>query len=295
MTKKIWFLLIGFIMLPSLLHAAVTDMLILEDIAPYKLFTGVQGRAFSGPPFKFSQSNTGGILDASGHFAENDISYGASYTEPNGRFPFVKVEVTQHAGSDSDQWLLHEGESSFRGRTRENHLGESVSESTSIRELNGNKLFDHGNIDYRWISNNIVVYIHYTDLDGTKPEPLEVVNAYLAKHPSTITLTDTELKSAAHSELWIKDEMDRRLWLTDKWFLQIQTGKATQDKVLREAVDHMNVFLDYRDKYFGVGSGSEKRALSLALQAKDGGTIKAKFTEYKTWWGVNKDKSISLP
>lgn len=293
--RKIMLLLVLSLMVnPTITNATVTDYLILGDIGSYKLFTGIQGRVFSGPPSKYSQTATGGILDAAGHFSEGDTSYEASYTEIGGSWPFVKVQVTQHAGSDSDKWLLHEVESSFRGREKEGWLGQSLYESASIRVIDGNKIFDYGNVDYRWISNNVVVYIHYTDLTGTKPEPLEIVQAYLRKFPSTITITDTEIKSREQNEKWIKDEMERRLWLGDKWFMALQLGKAKLDKVLRESVNHMNIFLDYRENYYGISARKEKGVLWEYLQAKNGTGIKNKLAEYKSWWEANKDKPINL-
>jgi hypothetical protein len=57
----------------------------------------------------------------------------------------------------------------------------------------------------------------------------------------------------------------------------------------------MVVFLDYREKYYGIKGRDEKSALSRYLTAKDGTSIKSKLTEYKTWWSVNKTKAINLP
>ncbi len=67
----------------------------------------VPGRVFSGPPSKCSQTSSGGVLNAVGHLAENDVGYEASYKEPNGTWPFVKVDVTQHSGSWYSNFLRH--------------------------------------------------------------------------------------------------------------------------------------------------------------------------------------------
>ncbi len=40
-------------------------------------------------------------------------------------------------------------------------------------------------VNYRWISGNKVIMLEYHDTGMTKPEPIEAVRAYLAKHPST--------------------------------------------------------------------------------------------------------------
>ncbi len=277
-------------------HAEVQDYLLLQDIESYKFITQrrhqltkklitVQGYTERGGP---------GILGATGHFSldHQDTTYETDY-ESEVTDLGMDIQVTQHAGSDSDQWFLHEVERGFRGP---DVLDAAPAEHTSIRTINGNKIFFHGAgiIGYRWLSNNVFVNIQYSVLSGDKPEPLEVIQAYLAKHPSTITLSNAEFQSNAHDEQWIKDEMARRLWLSDRWFLQIQTGKATQDEVLRETADHLRTFLDYREKYFGVDAFDEKEALSEFLFSKNGTGIKNKLTEYKAWWEVNKNKAIVL-
>ncbi|GBE06724.1 hypothetical protein BMS3Abin10_02381 [bacterium BMS3Abin10] len=96
----------------------------------------------------------------------------------------------------------------------------------------------------------------------------------------------------AHNEKWIKDEMDRRLWLGGKWMGQIKTI-GDLDK-LRTVVKNLNVFLDYREKYYGIEARAEKGALFTAQQNKDKATIEIKLNEYYKWWNENKDKAIKL-
>ena len=144
---------------------------------------------------------------------------------------------------------------------------------------------------YRWLSNKVVVSIEYTDLYKQKPEPLEIVQAYLSKFPSTIPAMTID---QAHSIQWIKDEIDRRLWLCDKWFLALQQGKTEMKDVLQSTVNGMNVFLDYREKYYGIKAQDEKLTLQNALEQNNGTAIKNKLTEYKTWWNENKNTAISL-
>jgi hypothetical protein len=123
-----------------------------------------------------------------------------------------------------------------------------------------------------------------------------VVKAYLAKHPSTLPpISATIQRSQEGITEWIKDEMDRRLWLSDKWFLQIQMGKVESSEALQTIVKSMGVFLDYREKYYNIIAKSEKELLSGYLEARNGTAIKSKLTEYKTWWSVNKTKSVNLP
>ena len=88
--------------------------------------------------------------------------------------------------------------------------------------------------------------------------------------------------------------MDRRLWLCDKWFMQLQLRKVEEKQVYQESVKSMNIFLDYREKYFGIKAADEKNLLAGYLNTNNGTGIKAKLKEYKDWWVVNKDKSINL-
>ena len=221
-------------------------------------------------------------------FSTGPNSYEASYTEPSSKWPFVKVEVTQHSGSDSDKWLLHEVERGFRRGDYEENMTPS-----RFRNMNGNNVFYSGlgGGTYRWKSNNIIVSIEYTDLYKQKSEPIEVVQAYLQKFPSTIPTISID---NAHNEQWLKDEMDRRLWLSDKWDAQYQLGKVQQNDLLRELVDHMTVFLDYREKYYGMKAYDEKVALLNYKSQSDLTSIKNKLTEYKNWWSTNKGNPINL-
>jgi hypothetical protein len=286
MTKRILLFISALFVFPAFIYASATDYLILQDIGPYKIFTTVFPEDFTGPPPKYSQTNTGGVLDAASHFSENDVSYEASYTEPGGKWPFVKVEVTQHAGSDSDRWLLHEVEKSFR-----TYYG-IPGDPYAMRVIDGNTIMTFGSSGwtYRWLGGNKVIQIEYDDSMMEKPEPLEVIQSYLQKFPSTFPATLILDKS--HDEQWIKDEMDRRLWLCDKWFEQLQLGKADQSQVLQEAVKSMNIFLDYREKYYGMKAADDKIALSDYLYKNDITSIKNKLSEYKDWWTANKSGSL---
>lgn len=112
----------------------------------------------------------------------------------------VDVQVTQHTGGDSDRWLLHEVEDSYRdGDDGDGRLGLFSGAGVKIREITGNKIiyWGLGGGSYTWISGQKIIEVKYTDLQRTKPEPIEVVQAYLAKFPSTITTTAVEFKSSA--------------------------------------------------------------------------------------------------
>ena len=269
-------LLFFVLLLPvSGLANGTSDYLITEDIGSYKRIT-------KGGP-------SGNILAGAGHFGldHRDKSYGIAYVNDQTQM-WIEVQVTQHAGSDSDKWLLHEVERGFRDSST---LSAGMAESARLREINDNKIFFYGGgiVAYSWLSNNIVINIQYTNLSGPKPEPLEVVQAYLAKYPSTIPAMTID---QAHNEKWLKDEMDRRLWLGGKWMGQIKTA-GDLDK-LSDVVKNLNVFLDYREKYYGIEARTEKGALFTAQQNKDKAAIEAKLNEYYKWWNENKGKAINL-
>jgi hypothetical protein len=100
----------------------------------------------------------------------------------------------------------------------------------------------------------------YHDTGMTKPEPIEVVRAYLAKHPSTLLTTSApELRNASNEMQWVKDGMDRRLWLWDMWFLNLSIKKDGVRQVREEILDSINIFLNYREKYFGETTARDSR------------------------------------
>jgi len=284
-----------FIAAPLVVHAAVSDYLILQNIGSYKFITQTKN-----PLTKkivqipgYTTRNAPGMLAATDHFDldHDDTTYGTDY-ESDAANLGVEVQVTKHAGGDSDRWLLHEVEDSYRSDDPA-RLG-LLSQGTIIKKMGNDKFFSIrlGGGAYMWVSNNVVVSINYRSLQGATPEPIEVIQAYLQKFPSTVS--GTLVLDTAHDVQWIKDEMDRRLWLCDKWFYQLQLGKVQQNQVYQESVKSMNVFLDYREKYYGIKAADEKNLLASYLSTNNGTGIKAKLTEYKNWWTLNKNKAISL-
>ena len=274
----------------------VMDYLILEDIAAYKLHR--ESRAFPDrklrpiTPYK-TYKGSAGVVGGTGHFAydHDDMTYETGYENSTLEMG-VEVQVTQHASGDSDRWLLHEVEDSYRSGKIE-RMG-LLTQGARLREINGNKFISLRGSGYSWVSNNVVVNIDYTDLLGNKPEPLEIIQAYLAKFSSTIAVTPVDFKSNAYNEKWIKDEMERRLWLCDKWNLQFQAGKVTQTVLLENLVKSMKVFLNYRQKYYGVTAIDDIIALDDYLRDNDATAIMNKLTAYKAWWTANKGNAINL-
>ena len=292
--KHILFCAITSSMLSTALFAAddVSTYLILSDISQYKRL--VQTRDAYSHKLKtipgYTNHPGAGFVAGADHFIADhaDMTYETTYqNDVSG----IDVEVTKHPGSDSDKWLAHELDMAFRdyyGIPSKAYIPRLIDGQTIMVDAVGGR-------NYRWISGNKVIMIEYHGSLRTMPEPLEVVQAYLAKHPSTLPpMTIQELRSAAKKTTWIKDEMDRRLWLCDKWFMQLQLKKVEEKQVYQESVKSMNIFLDYREKYYTIKAADEKNLLASYLNTNNGTGIKAKLAEYKNWWTVNKDKAISL-
>lgn len=260
----------------------LSDYLITNDIGSYRKLT--------------SGGTTDSILAGVGHFYpdHNDSTLGIVYVNDSQKL-WIDVNVTQHTGGDSDRWLLHEVEDSYRDPDNEDGRLGLLLQATRLREFNGNKVVGRRGNGYTWVSNNIVIDISYTDLKGNKPEPLEVVQAYLVKFPSTIITTPIEFKGETYNKKWIKDEMDRRLWLCDKWNAQFQAGQTNQNDLIYNLDSNINVFLNYRQKYYGIASENDIITLRAYIRANDLTSIQTKLTEYKTWWNANKGKGITLP
>ena len=271
----------------------LSDYLILQDIGSYKFITQTKDPLTTEIKIipGYTVRTWSGIVGPTGHFSldHEDVTYKTEY-ESDLTDLGVEVQVTQHAGGDSDKWLLHEVERGFRRGDYEENMTPA-----RFRNIDGSNIFYSGlgGGTYRWISNYVVVNIEYVDLYRQEPEPLEVVRTYLAKFPSTIATITID---NAHNEKWIKDEMERRLWLCDKWFQQLDEGKIEQYKVLSAVInDHLKVFLDYREKYYGISAGEDKQILYGYLQTLNEKEIRKKLTEYKQWWAENKTKPINLP
>jgi len=272
----------------------VSDYLILHDIGDYKFITQVKdfitGQMKIVPGY--IERIAPGILAGADHFDldHNDITYETDYVNKDIELA-VEVQVTQHAGSGSDKWLLHEVEDAYRESSIDK-IG-LITQGTRMRDINGNKILSLRGSGYSWISNYKNIDISYTDFYGNKPEPLEIIQTYLNKFPSTIP--SSLILDKAHDEQWIKDEFDRRLWLCDKWFQHLSEGKTELYDALKEVNDNLEVFLDYREKYYEIDAFDEKKTLSGYLVAKNEEAIRNKLEEYKEWWNENKSKPINLP
>ncbi len=108
-------------------------------------------------------------------------------------------------------------------------------------------------------------------------------------------MTSRRIRSSDSNSIWIKDEMERRLWLCDKWFAQSSLGTIEIRAALQAVLKSLDTFLDYREKYYNVNSKDDKIVIDDYMNQNDERSIRSKLAEYKSWWAANKTKSISVP
>lgn len=289
--------MIGVLLVVSCLFATqamaetISDFLIIKDIGLYKLekpFITPRGQVVGGGQPTTSRDGN----EAEGYFTSYTIGYdgGEGYAGPD-------VEISVY---DSTQWLAHEIEQSFR----DNETGTLglLTDGTVLRKFDANRVYmiAIGGESFKWLSGNILVKISHVDLQAEKPEPLEVVKAYLQKYPSTISMTDAQLKNQDHTKQWIKEEFDRLLWASDRWVTLIQETDPKRKEKLTEAAENLTEFARYRRVYFkplfSDPMAEDIQLLEAAHMRPDQEEfIRAKLTEYKEWWASHKSESISLP
>lgn len=264
------------------------DLLILQDIGPHRLDR--PEKMFPGePPSGGPRVKDGaGVLAVTDHLPDHTDSTAEVMNFGGKAQASPTVMVTRHAGADSDRWLLHEVEESFQ---KSNTFGSEYASPNPLRTINGNKVYFMWGY-YQWISDNVVVSVHFGDLAGTKPEPLEVVHAYLQKFPSTIPTTLA--LDNRHKIQWIKDEMERRLWLCDKWLQSIGSGNVRLKIGLESIGEDLKRFGAYRDRYFSKRPPSDDAQIDAYVEALKGSEIKAKVKEYRTWWSNNSSRGLSF-
>lgn len=137
--RTIAWLALGLLVSNTLWAQAVSNYLILQDIGDYRFITQTKG-FITGKPRAIpghSVRTASGILTGADHFDmdHDDITYESGYSNRDIKL-YVDVQVTQHAGGDSDKWLLHEIDISFR-----NYYG-IPSLSYDVEAIGGKHNFD---------------------------------------------------------------------------------------------------------------------------------------------------------
>lgn len=269
----------------------VGDYLILRDVGVYALeksFIAPGGVVVGGGEPSMKRCGN----EAEGFYASYSVGYdgGENYAGPN-------VEIRVY---DSTQWIAHEIEEPFRDGEMET-LG-LLTDRSVLRKFEANKVYmiAIGGETFRWLSGNILVEISHVDLQAEKPEPLEVVRAYLQKYPSTIDMSDAQLKDQDHTKQWIKEEFERLLWVSERWVSLLKDGDAQNKEKLRTAAKHLEEFANYRKAYFkplfGHALDKDIELLQTAhMRPGQEEFIRAKLADYQKWWAGHRNSSIDLP
>jgi hypothetical protein len=171
MRKIITMLVVMIINNFAFVYAADTDYLLLQDISSYKFITQnrdpLTKKTITIPGY--TTRTAPGVLAGADHFDidHDDTTYETVY-ESDITDLGVRVQVTKHAGSDSDKWLLHEVDADFR-----NYYGIPGMAYTT-RQVDSQTMLVAavGGREYRWLSGNKVVVIKYHGSLTQKPEPL---------------------------------------------------------------------------------------------------------------------------
>ena len=139
---KLYLIVFSFLAIQNYVYAQnPSDYLILQNIGSYKFSTQsvnpVTDEVKQIPGYTILKN--AGVLISTGHFRldHKDITYKTDY-ESDVADLGVEIQVTQHAGSDSDRWLLHEVDRNFR-----NYYGQP-GDSYVMRQINGNTVMAAG-------------------------------------------------------------------------------------------------------------------------------------------------------
>jgi hypothetical protein len=271
------------------LETKVSDYLILSDIGSY----GQSSKSeFMGIEFPNENKNLREVDITTERLSDEQYfsykTYKTRYVCRHGK-PSLIVEVKEFHHT---HWLLHNIQYDYRAHGPE-RLGLLIP-GAQLRLIDGNKIISSKGNRYSWISKNVVVGISSADLDDDKPEPLEVIRAYLGKFPSTIP--DSLAFNLYYDEKWIKDEMEKRLLISSYLFHMIDTVMWSKEKkVLSQIVDNANIFLDYRAKYYNEQSKDEKQLLQQYLNVSNRKEIENKVRAFNQWWREYKGRRIYLP
>lgn len=270
-------------------YAAVSDYLILQDIGPYRI-DRPQKDMPGEPPWGGPRIYQLAELKSSYHFQDHiDTVYKAMYLGGTEGIAAPTVFVTHHAGGDSDRWLLHEMELTMESADKD-EFGRRA-KSAVLRKINNNAVFcsPGRNGKYAWVGNKITVLIEYGHMEDAnrQAEPTEIVEAYLKKFPSTIPL-DYPFNEASHDDDRARTEVNRRLWLSEKWLAHIQPNDPELHGKLAEVVDCIKEIVTYRERFYrDISRDSAKKETSLLselLQRSDEEAIRSKLGEYSSWW-----------
>ena len=279
----------------------ISQYLILEDIGDYSWTGSQQKKGISGGPVRtyarlpeYILERSPGMLSEIEHFNldHEDITFITKYEtkgsigkRSRGFLGIVNLQVTRHAGSDSDRWLRHEAEGRFKT--------EKYARQPIFGNMGGHNILVGAPEDrekiYCWVSDNFVVNLQFRHVNSPDLEPEEVLKAYLAKFPSTIPPVGPVHQ---HDKEWREREMERRLWLGDKWLAWSRAEGVDFHLKYEYVIHNLYTFIDYRDMDLAKGlpgylrkafGPDEKRVLWEYLRDRNSSAIEKQLDIYKAW------------
>jgi len=269
------------------LDAIVSDYLVLENIGPYKQAPKSE---FMGIEFQSDKRNLREVDITTERFTDE---FGETYKSYKTRYhsnsvsPFIVVEVKEYTFSD---WTVnHKMQYPFRDKNKE-RIGLSLPEAQVI-SIDGTYILSIKGKRYSWSRGNKIIDITCPETDCSEIEPTEIIHAYLQKFPAAQRLPFGWIRDVLgpdQTRRWIHDEMSFRLSSANFRFQDVLP------KEMAVVVDHLVVFLDFRERYFGIPSEAEKQDLIQCCLPKEEDTagihlerrseLAKRIQEYQRWW-----------
>jgi hypothetical protein len=257
------------------------------------------------PPFSLEPASVHrGVPNLrSGYFSENpeDVSAGARYRDSS-RHMVVGAGVDSYADT---AFLDHLIEEVFRDSTTARlHAG------NSFLSISGNAVFLYcggaPNCDereYMWRSGDrIVVRVEAkafnADLSQAPcPEPTEILQAYLRRYPSALSLYTED---DDHAKKWRREQTALELASAEYWLEQAATAVGTRQSGALESVrNHLSSFAELRRVAFGGPSLRHEaerigkaELLPAATQLSE---LKKIQEQYRQWWNAHQNDPVVLP
>jgi hypothetical protein len=234
--------------------------------------------------------------------APENVSAGVEYTDEARGFS-VEVGVTRHA---QILFLDHFIEAKSRDRATAR-----MDPSSSMVSLFGQAVLaycykppDCTRREYTWRSGNqIVIEVEPKAFSNELkripcPEPTEILQAYLQRYPSSLTLYTEDDE---HAKKWRRDQTALELAAADYQLDQRYTSVPAEDQwlALAAARDHLISFAELRQAAFRGPDAAKERGRIDKLRDLPSGTqldeLKKIRLEYRQWWSTHQNDPVYLP
>lgn len=130
------------------------------------------------------------------------------------------------------------------------------------------------------------------------PEPTEILQAYLQRYPSSLTLYTEDDE---HAKKWRRDQTALELAAADYQLDQRYASVPTEDQwlALAAARDHLTTFAELRQAAFRGPDAAKERGRIDKLRDLPSGTqldeLKKIRLEYRQWWSTHQNDPVYLP